>query len=181
MKRVYGLVATTALFISCTTSPPPAPAPAPAAPQPKVYGTLAQVMQGIPFPNSNIIFDAQTNDPGTAQKSGGAGAAATQQYSAVYGGWKAVENASIALQETANLLLIPGRMCSNGKPAPVDQADFQKWAQGLADAGAASYKAALAKNIDQMVEVAGTVSDACAACHEKYRDTPKQPEDRCMP
>jgi hypothetical protein len=181
MKRVYGLVAITALFISCTQSPPPAPAPAPAAPQPKVYGTLAQVMQGIPFPNSNIIFDTQTNDPGAAQKSGGAGAAATQQYAAVYGGWKAVENASIALQETANLLLIPGRMCSNGKPAPVDQADFQKWAQGLADAGAASYKAALAKNIDQMVEVAGTVSDACAACHEKYRDTPKQPEDRCMP
>ena len=25
------------------------------------------------------------------------------------------------------------------------------------------------------------VSDACAACHEKYRDTPKQPEDRCIP
>jgi hypothetical protein len=183
MKRVYGLVAITALFISCTTSPPPAPAPAPAAPQPKVYGTLAQLMRGIPFPNSNIIFDTQTNDPGAPQKpaAGGAGTPATQQYAGVYGGWVAVENAAIALQETANLILIPGRMCENGKPAPVDQADFQKWAQGLADAGAAAYKAAQSKNIDQMVEVAGTVSDACAACHEKYRDTPKQPADRCMP
>lgn len=179
MKRVYGLVAITALFISCTQAP--APAPAPAAPQPKVYGTLAQVMQGIPFPNSNIIFDTQTNDPGAPQKSGGAGAAATQQYSGVYGGWVAVENAAIALQETANLILIPGRTCQNGKPVPVDQADFQKWAQGLADAGAATLKAAKAKNIDQMIEVSGTVSDACLACHEKYRDTPKAPDDRCMP
>lgn len=183
MKRVYGLVAITALFISCTTSPPPAPAPEPAAPAAKAAGTLAQVMRGIPFPNSNIIFDAQTNDPGAAKKpaAGGAGTPATQQYSGIYGGWEAVENAAIALQETANLILIPGRMCQNGKPVPVDQADFQKWAQGLADAGAATYKAAQAKNIDQMVEVAGTVSDACLACHEKYRDTPKAPDDRCMP
>jgi hypothetical protein len=181
MKRVYGLVAISALFISCTQAAPP-PAPAPAAPAAKPYGTLAQMMRGIPFPNSNIIFDTQSSDPGAAQKpSGGAGAPATQQYSGVYGGWQAVENAAIALQETANLLLVPGRMCENGKPAPVDQADFQKWAQGLADAGAAAYKAAQAKNMDQMVEVSGTVSDACAACHEKYRDTPDQPKDRCMP
>ena len=32
------------------------------------YGTLAQVMRGIPFPNSNIIFDTQTNDPGAPPK-----------------------------------------------------------------------------------------------------------------
>ena len=30
---------------------------------PEAYGTLAQVMRGIPFPNSNIIFDTQTKDP----------------------------------------------------------------------------------------------------------------------
>jgi hypothetical protein len=140
-------------------------------------------MRGIPFPNSNIIFDTQTNDPGAAKKpaAGGAGTPATQQYAGLYGGWEAVENAAIALQETANLILIPGRLCGNGKPVPVDQADFQKWAQGLADAGAAAYKAAQAKNMDQMVEASGTVSDACLACHEKYRETPKQPDDRCMP
>jgi predicted RNA polymerase sigma factor len=85
------------------------------------------------------------------------------------------------LQETANLLTVPGRMCANGLPVPVDQEDFQRWAQGLADAGAAAYKAAQSKNLDQMVEVSGTVSDACLACHEKYRDTPDAPKDRCMP
>ena len=178
MKRVYGLVAISIFFISCT---PQAPAPAASAgPAAKAYGTLAQVMRGIPFPNSNIIFDTQSTDPAAAQKPPEAGAPATQTFAGVYGGWQAVENASIALQETGNLLLIPGRMCENGRPAPVDQEDFKKWAQGLIDAGAASYKAAQSKNMDQMVEVSGTVADACAACHEKYRDK-EDLKMRCIP
>jgi len=32
-------------------------------------------------------------------------------------------------------------------------------------------KAAQSKNLDAMIEVAGTMSDACAACHDKYRET----------
>jgi Cytochrome C' len=177
MKRVYGLVAISIFFISCSQAQPPAPASG--APGTKPYGSLAQVMRGIPFPNSNIIFDTQTTDPGAAQKPA-EGQSASSQFSGVYGGWQAVENASIALQETANLITIPGRMCDNGRPVPVDQADFKKWAQGLADAGAAAYKAAQSKNMDQMVDVSGTVADACAACHEKYRDKDDL-KMRCIP
>ena len=178
MKRVYGLVAISIFFISCTQAQ--SPAPAASAPAAKPYGTLAQVMRGIQFPNSNIIFDTQSTDPAAAQKPPEPGAPASQTFGGVYGGWQAVENASIALQETGNLLLIPGRMCENGRPAPVDQEDFKKWAQGLVDAGAASYKAAQSKNMDQMVEVSGTVADACAACHEKYRDKDDL-KMRCIP
>jgi hypothetical protein len=160
------------------------PAPA-AAPQPKAYANLAQLMQGIPFPASNIIFDTQQTDPAAAAKEQAgadtAGAGATAQFSGVYGGWLAVENAARALQETSNLILIPGRTCANGKPVPVDQDDFRKWAANLADAGAAALKAAESKNLDAMIEVSGTMSDACAMCHEKYRDTPNQPTDRCTP
>ena len=36
-------------------------------------------------------------------------------------------------------------------------------------------------DLDAMVDVSGVVSDACARCHDKYRETPKQPEDRCTP
>jgi len=177
MKRVYGLVGASILFVSCAPAPPPAPA----APATKVYSTLAQLMRGIPFPNSNIIFDTQSADPGAPPAAeAGAGATASQQFNAVYGGWQAVENAALALSETANLLTVPGRMCENGRPAPIDQADFQMWAQGLADAGQAAYKAAQSKNLDAMVEVSGTVSDACAACHEKYRDK-EDVKDRCIP
>jgi hypothetical protein len=175
MKRVYGLVAISIFFISCTQAQPPAPAPAAAKP----YGSLAQLMRGIPFPNSNIIFDTQSTDPAAAQKPA-EGQSASAQFGGVYGGWQAVENAAIALQETANLITIPGRNCDNGRPVPVDQEDFKKWAQGLADAGAAAYKAAQSKNMDQMVEVSGTVADACAACHEKYRDKDDL-KMRCIP
>ena len=177
MKRVYGLVAISIFFISCTQAQPPASAPAASAAKP--YGSLAQLMRGIPFPNSNIIFDTQSTDPAAAQKPA-EGQNASAQFGGVYGGWQAVENAAIALQETANLITIPGRNCDNGRPVPVDQEDFKKWAQGLADAGAAAYKAAQSKNMDQMVEVSGTVADACAACHEKYRDKDDL-KMRCIP
>jgi cytochrome c556 len=75
--------------------------------------------------------------------------------------------------------MIPGRLCRNGRPVPLDRDDFKKFAQGLADAGAAALKAAQSKNLDAMVEVSGTVSDACAACHEVYRDKEDE-KDRCM-
>jgi cytochrome c553 len=137
-------------------------------------------MRGIPFPASNLIFDTQSNDPGAAKPAeGGAKAGATASFSGVYGGWQAVENAALTLSETANLIMIPGRLCENGRPVPLDREDFRKFAQGLADAGQAAYKAAQAKNQDAMVDVSGTVADACAACHEKYRDKDDN-KDRCL-
>ena len=183
MNRLFGLaLAVPFLIVACNRAAEEPPAPE--GPQPRAYGTLAQVMQGIPFPASNIIFDAQSTDPGAAAKEGAsdpAGQGATATYAGVYGGWVAVENAAIALQETANLIMIPGRTCQNGRPVPTDQADFQMWAQNLAAAGDAALKAARSKNLDAMVDVSGTLSDACAMCHEKYRDTPNQPTDRCTP
>jgi len=35
------------------------------------------------------------------------------------------------LGESADLIVKPGRLCSNGKPVPIQRADFQKFAQGL--------------------------------------------------
>ena len=160
-------------------SPPPAAAP---SPSPQSYGSLAEVMRSIPFPNSNIIFDTQTEDPGARKKSEEprkTGTSTTSTYASVYGGWQGVEQSAVAISETANLIMIPGRLCENGKPVPLDRDDFKKFAQGLADAGKTAYKAAKSKNLDAMVEVSGTVSDACAACHEKYRDVPEGKE-RCI-
>jgi hypothetical protein len=184
MKRLSGLFLVPVLALSaCTQAPPPAEEPAQAAFAPTAHANLAQLMRGIPFPASNIIFDTQTTDPGAAAEpaDSGAGTTATQQFSGVYGGWQAVENAALAIQETANLVMIPGRNCENGKPVPIDQEDFRMWAANLAAAGDAALKAAQSKNLDAMVDVSGTLSDACAMCHEKYRDTPNQPADRCTP
>ena len=68
----------------------------------RVEGDLAQVMRGILFPNSNIIFDAQNTDPVEKAKK------TETPYGNAYGGWMEVENAAIALAEAANLLTIPG-------------------------------------------------------------------------
>ena len=177
MKSVYMVMLATCMAAGCATQP--AQEAAPAGPTPKAYSNLAQVMQAIPFPASNLIFDTQSNDPAAKPAEGTGSGGATAAFSGVYGGWKAVENAAMALSETANLIMIPGRVCQNGRPVPLDRADFQKFAQGLADAGQAALKAAQSKNLDAMVEVSGTVSDACAACHEVYRDKPDD-KDRCM-
>jgi hypothetical protein len=183
MKRLCGLIVVAAFAAMGCNRPAETPA-APPAPAAKPYGNLAQVMQAIPFTHSNIVFDAQTADPGKKAEPGDPNAqGATAQFSGVYGGWIAVENAGVALQETANLITIPGRMCSNGQPVPLDQEDFKKWAADLATVGAEVQKVGQGKtwNEDQMLELGGKVSDACFACHEKYRDTPNQPKDRCMP
>jgi hypothetical protein len=182
MKRLCALIVVAAFVaVGCNRAQQPAE---PAAPAYVAHGTLLQLMRAIPFPASNIIFDAQTNDPGAPVKPSDGSGGASAQYGGLeqYAGWNAVENAGVALQETANLLMIPGRRCGNGQPVPNDQEDFKKWAAELAVVGAEVTKWAQAKtfNEDQVIEITGKVSDACAGCHDKYRNTPKEPEDRCM-
>jgi hypothetical protein len=141
-------------------------------------------MRGIPFPNSNIIFDSGNIDPEEAKKNaakGDSAAQATAAYGGVYAGWQQVENAALAISESATLMLIPGRLCENGKPVPVDQDNFKQWAADLAKAGQQTYEMAKTKDLDKMIEAGGILTEACAACHEVYRDTPDQPKDRCTP
>ena len=181
-----------ALFLmSCTSAPAPAPATsAPAAGAAQLKGNLLQVMRGILFPNSNIIFDAQSNDPGAAKPAADAKAApaagATAAFSGVYGGWEAVENASVALGEATNLISLPGRSCANGKPVPLDDPTYQKGLSALRDASDVALKAAKAKNMDQILDAADKITMACSTCHDVYRDVqvdgkPAGIEARCNP
>jgi hypothetical protein len=148
---------------------------APAAPRAQqVQGNLLQVMRGILFPNSNILFASQSVDPATVKKDADP-TSSVNPLAGAYGGWEAIENSGIAMAEAANLLTIPGRVCGNGKPVPVQNADWQRFVQGLRDAGMATYKAGQSKNMDMVVEAADTVTTACMNCHEVYREkTPAQ-------
>ena len=179
--RVLSWFVLVAGIAGCQQAPPArAPAATPTGPAAKPYGSLAQVMRGIPFPNSNIIFDTQTNDPGAAKKVDPKNQGATSTYANTYGGWQQVENAAVALSEAANLVMIPGRLCENGLPVPLGDALFQKGAKGLAEVGMQALEAAKSKNLDKMVDVSGAISDACLVCHEKYREVP-QGKMRCVP
>ena len=183
MKRLCGLIVVAAFVaVGCNKAEE---TPAPAAFTPTPHESLALVMRAVPFPWSNIVFDAQSNDPGAPVKpSESAGASASAQYGGIpdYAGWNAIVTAGVALQETANLILIPGRKCRNGQPVPVDQEDFKKWAADLSAVGVEVQKWGEAKvfNQDAIDALTGKLSDSCQACHDKYRNTPKEPEDRCM-
>ena len=160
---------------SCTQAQPPAGDAGTAAQTAQVHGNLVQVMRGILYPASNVIFFAQSVDPTTVKTDGDA-STSPNPLSSSYGGWEAVSNAGIALSEAANLLIIPGRMCMNGKPAPIQNADWQMWVQDLRDAGMVAYKAGRSKNMDDVLNAADVMSTACQNCHDKYREVP----ERCV-
>jgi hypothetical protein len=144
-------------------------------------GNLAQVMRGIFFPNANLLFDVQAKDPGAPPKKfGEVGASATETFANIYSGWQTVENAAIALEEASDLLMKPGRLCENGRPVPLNRPDWVKFTEGMRAAGRAAYAAAHAKNRDQAIEVTNQIADACANCHEVYRDKPDL-KNRCIP
>ena len=144
----------------------------------QVQTDLNRLMRGVFYPASNVVFSAQSDNPGELKFIPGKDPSmATDPLVSTFGGWQAVENAALALTESANLLLIPGRSCGNGVPVPVNDPDWAKFVQELRDAGMKAYKTAQSKDQDKMVEVADTLSTACAHCHRKWRE--KRAADRC--
>ncbi len=172
MRLLSGLslVALLTFVAGCAPAAPPAPA-TPPAPAAQVKANLNQIMRGILFPNSNILFDAQDQDPGAPPAAGDATATnATALYAGTYGGWEAVENASMALAEAANLISLPGRVCQNDKPVPLDDEVYQKGLAGLREVSQLAYETAKAKKFDAMLDVADKVTQACSTCHDVFRD-----------
>lgn len=145
-------------------------------------GNLNQVMRGILFPSSNVLFDVQTQDPGGRQTPGARAEATTTtaRYGDVYDPWMVVDAAAISIAEAGPLLMTRGRRCENGRPVPVDRADWQQYVQGLVEAGRAAYRASQTRNQEAVGEVTNQISDACANCHRVYRDTPAAAM-RCTP
>ena len=163
-----------------TAPAPTAPRPATSAPAAaKPDATLLQLMRGILYPASNVVFAAQEDLSKYTPRADPS--ASPNPLTSTYGGWDAVENASLALAESSRLVLVTGRVCSNGKIAPVQRADWKQFAAGLREAALKSYKAAQTKSTDNMLDAAGEVSEACAACHMVYREKPGGNKDRCLP
>lgn len=119
---------------------------------PKPYGNLKQVMRGVLLPNSNVILAIQDKPPKTDME------------------WQTVINASVAIEEASNLIMIPGRIQSNGQPVPVQSADYSKFAAALAPAGRDCLKASLMKSQDAVANCTDSLTQACDNCHKVYRD-----------
>lgn len=134
---------------------------------------LQQLMRGVMFPNSNIIFTVQTHDPGEKKKPGNVGDGGfnwAQWGNDLYTGWDIVDYAALALADTAQLMLVPGRRCENGKPVPVDDPDWIRFSKELAEVGRNVYRASQTRNQEKVSDMSGDVADACLHCHQVYRD-----------
>ena len=145
-------------------------------PDPEPMGSLAQVMRGILFPNSNILFDVQSVAPANPPPAA-AGGGATANFSGIYSGWQMVENAAIALGEAANLIVIPGRRCENGRDVPLSEPNWAQFTQQLKDAADVALVAARASDQAAASDATNDIAEACYVCHEVYRDL----EPRCTP
>jgi len=164
-------------------NPPARVTTASSAPSFPATGTLNQVMRGILFPSSNVLFDVQTRDPGAGSKGGVARADAattSNRYGDVYSPWQVVDAAAISIAEIGPVLMQPGRRCENGKPVPVDRDDWKRYVQGVVDAGRAAYRASQMRSQDAVSEATNGISDACANCHRVYRDVASA-AIRCTP
>ena len=133
-------------------------------------------MRALFFPNSNVVFFPQRYDP-AAVKPASEPSGSTDPLTGVFGGWEAVENSALTLADSADLLMTPGRKCSNGRDVPLANADWVQMVNGLRDASMFAYKAALTKNQDKMLEASEVLSSSCANCHNKYR--PGASANRC--
>jgi hypothetical protein len=157
----------------------PAAASAGAASSFAAAGNLAQLMRGVTFPNANILFNVQVKDPAKDKPAMPVPFDYILWGSTVYYGWQAVDQAALMLVETTPLFLLPGRRCENGRPVPVDRADWKQYTAALMDAKVA-HKAAQSRNVDAVNKVAEQLNETCAN-RQVYRDACAKAHGRRQP
>jgi hypothetical protein len=75
--------------------------------------------------------------------------------------WASVQRSAVLLAETGNLLAMRGPTGNQG--------DWAKDAKALVDAGAATYRAARAKDTKALLAVDQPINASCVNCHKQYR------------
>ena len=120
----------------------PAPASTPAA-APVPVGTMSDLMVKIIYPTSDAIFYITTRTPQTDAE------------------WGELQGKALALAESANLLMMPGRAR--------DQDRWMADAKLMLDAGRAAYRAARAKDVAALDALNDDLYTSCTSCHQHYR------------
>ncbi len=108
----------------------------------KPVATNAQLMTTLIIPSSDAIFDVSVNPPKTDEA------------------WANLENQSLILAESGNLLMMDGRA--------VAETLWMEESRGLVDSGEDAFKAAKAKDLKRMLEVGEDILATCARCHYQY-------------
>jgi mono/diheme cytochrome c family protein len=154
-----------------TVRPSAAPVAVSSAGLPRPVGNLAELMRAVAFYNSNIIFNLPLQNPTNAPKRLPPVPFDYVKWGeTVYTGWLTVDQAAVALAETAPLLLTPGRRCQNGRPVPIERADWKKYVEDLVKVSSELYAASKARKYEELLPLGDKLNEACANCHSVYRD-----------
>jgi hypothetical protein len=106
-------------------------------------GTMSDLMVKIIYPASDAVFYIATRQPKTEAE------------------WGELQGKTLALAESANLLMMPGRA-----------RDQDRWMQDsklMLDAGMAAFRAARSKDVAALEAVNDQLYTSCTSCHQHYR------------
>jgi hypothetical protein len=112
------------------------------APQTRRVGTMSELMVHLIYPTSDAIFYISSRTPKTDSE------------------WSAFQAQALTLAESANLLMMPGR---------VRQGQWVKDSRQMLDAAAAAFTAAKAKDVAGIEAVSDQLLESCTSCHKAYR------------
>jgi len=137
-------------------------------------GNLAQLMRGVFFHNSNLIFSIQEVEaadlPPRPPPTRPDGLTTFDWGLMIYTGWRAVEQSATALADASSLMMVPGLRCENGRAAPVTEPDWIRFTDRMISVARRTYRLAQTKNKEAVAEFTTDLSNACNACHQTYRD-----------
>jgi len=100
-------------------------------------------MVDILYPAGDAVFYIETRTPTDSEE------------------WALVQLQTLALAETANLLMMPGRAR--------DQDQWMADSQLLLDAGEAAYRAAKDRDVAALAALNDALYASCVTCHQHYR------------
>ena len=113
----------------------------------QVHADMNQLMRGVLYPAANVVFSAPSDNPAEIKLVPGHDPdMSTDPLTSTFGGWTAVENAALALAESANLLAIEGRRCSTGVVAPTKDSVWAGYVRDMRAAAMKGHAAATAKS-----------------------------------
>jgi hypothetical protein len=111
--------------------------------RPRPVGTMSELMVKIIYPTSDAVFYVETRQPASDAE------------------WGELQNKTLALAETANLLMMPGRAR--------DQDRWMADAKLMLDVGTDAFKAAKARDLDALIGLNDRLYASCVTCHQHYR------------
>jgi hypothetical protein len=119
------------------------PAAAAPAARPAPVGTMSELMLKVIYPYSDAMFYIQRSPPKNEIE------------------WNELQGKALALAEFGNVMMMQGRAR--------DQDQWLRDAKLLAEAGAAAFRLAKAKDVEGIVGLNEQLVMSCTSCHMHYR------------